>query len=58
MNAWDYCRSLCYKYGGRDLKILGANTFQFVAAFRFEMSGEPYLMYITKSCDRAIKLDA
>ncbi len=56
--AFDYCRSLCYKSGGRDLRILSANTFQFTAAFRFEMSGEPYLMYITKSCDRAIKLDA
>ena len=56
-NAYDYCRRLQYEKGGHGLRILGANCFMFTAAFRYEVDGVPYLMYITKNADTPIRLE-
>ena len=55
-NAWEYCRRLCADLNGRGLKVIGANGFQFTAGFKYEKDGVEYLMYITKTADRPIKL--
>ncbi len=57
-NAWEYCKALCKKYNGNGLKILSYNGYQFTACFKYEENGKQYLMYINKSEDRPIELDA
>lgn len=55
-NAFEYCKRLMADKNGRGLKILGANCFMFTAAFKYEVDGVEYLMYITKNEDRPIKI--
>lgn len=53
--AFDYCRSLCYEYGGYDLRIITANTFIFTAGFTFTAEdGRECFMYITPSYDTPV----
>ena len=47
--AWDDCRKTCFALGGRDLKVIGANTYVFSAGFVFEKDGVQKFCYITKS---------
>lgn len=47
--AWDYCKKLCEKYNGSNLKVVSFNTFIFAAGFIFtdpETKKEMY-MHIT-----------
>jgi len=49
VNAWDYCKKLCEKYKGSNLKVVSFNTFIFTAGFTFtdpETKEEMY-MHIT-----------
>ncbi len=54
--AWDYCKNLMEKYNGHGLKVISHNQFMFTAGFIYESGDDEYLMYITKSNDRPIKL--
>lgn len=54
--AWDYCKNLMEKYNGHGLKVISHNLNMFTAGFIYESGDDEYLMYITKSADRPIKL--
>ena len=54
--AWDYCKNLMEKYNGHGLKVISQNLNMFTAGFIYESGDDEYLMYITKSADRPIKL--
>lgn len=56
--AWNYCRELCYRKHGHDLRIVNANTFVFTAGFEFEdpESGVCKFMYITPNYDTEIEI--
>ena len=54
--AWDYCKNLMEKYNGHGLKVISHNLNRFTAGFIYESGDDEYLMYITKSADRPIKL--
>ena len=54
--AWDYCKNLMEKYNGHGLKVISHNINMFTAGFIYESGDDEYLMYITKSADRPIKL--
>lgn len=54
--AWDYCIELMEKYNGHGLKVISHNLTMFTAGFIYETYDGEYLMYITKSADRPIKL--
>lgn len=58
VQAWDYCRRLCYERGGHGLKVLTANTFRFTAGFTFEdrETGECKFMYITPNYNTEISI--
>lgn len=50
--AWEYCKELCAKHGGRGLKAIGANSSFFSAGFIFDGDdGKQKFMYITKNYD-------
>ena len=53
---WDYCKNLMEKYNGHGLKVISHNLNMFTAGFIYESGDDEYLMYITKSADRPIKL--
>ena len=56
--AWAYCRELCDKYNGSNLKVIGGNTFTFSAGFTFENDdGEKIFCYITPSSNRFYKVE-
>ena len=44
------------KYNGHGLKVISHNLNMFTAGFIYESGDDEYLMYITKSADRPIKL--
>ena len=54
--AWDYCKDLMNEYNGHGLKVISHNLTMFTAGFIYETCDGEYLMYITKSADRPIKL--
>ena len=54
--ARDYCKNLMEKYNGHGLKVISHNLNMFTAGFIYESGDDEYLMYITKSADRPIKL--
>lgn len=55
--AWTYCCELLVRYHGSGLKVIGANTYMFSAGFTCEIDGQEYLMYITPTQNRLIKLE-
>ena len=54
--AWDYCKNLMEKYNVHGLKVISQNLNMITAGFIYESGDDEYLMYITKSADRPIKL--
>ena len=53
-DAWEYCKRLCKQNDGIWLKVLGANSNFFSAAFMYDNGNK--LMYITHSNDRTIDI--
>lgn len=52
-----YCQELCEKYGGKNLKLFGANCTQFSAGFEFtDSDGVKSFAWITKANDRYMHL--
>lgn len=50
--AWEYCKNLCKKQKGSNLKIIGKNCFFFSAGFFYlDENGKERFMHITKSAD-------
>ena len=57
LQAWTYCRKLCYEHGGRALKVIGAGTFTFSAGFLFtDENGKACFCWITKDYDRYMEV--
>lgn len=56
--AWDYCKELCNKYNGHNLKIISKNSFVFTAGFEFidPENGNLKFMYITPNYDTAVDM--
>ena len=54
VRAWEYCKDLCRKLHGRDLRIVGWNSMKFSVAFRFNErgTGRECYAYITADYDR------
>lgn len=52
-SAWEYCKGLCYKYGGHGLRVISFNTFIFTAGFEYTdaETGAAMFCYITPSYD-------
>lgn len=55
--AWSHCCELLLRYKGSDLKVIGANCHVFSAGFICEIDEQEYLMYITPTNNRLIKLE-
>lgn len=58
LKAWAYCRELCAKYDGFNLKVVSFNTFVFTAGFEFvnKETGECMYMHITPNYDTAVSM--
>ena len=54
--AFDYCKNLCNKYSGQDLKIICGNTFTFSAGFTYSQDNKNYFVFITKDQNRQLDL--
>ena len=56
--AWQYCKDLCEKYGGKNLKIISHNSYKFTAGFVYADSrtGELMFMYISPSYNQSVSL--
>ena len=56
VDAWRYCKDLCAKLNGRDLKVVSRNCHKFTAGFEYTdpETGEIMFMYITKGYDMAV----
>lgn len=56
--AFERCKELMYKYGGRGLRILSHNSFSFTVGFEFPHpeTGVLCFAYITPSYDRYIEV--
>ena len=54
VRAWEYCKDLCKRLRGRDLRIVGRNCTKFSVAFRFNErgTGRECYAYITADYDR------
>lgn len=55
-NAWLYCKNLVRRYDGKNIKILGHNTYSFSVAFTGIIDDKEAFFYITKDYDRFIYL--
>lgn len=55
--AWTNCKDVMESYGGRDLRVIRANTFAFSAGFVFEEDGVKKFAYITKDNVRTAVID-
>jgi hypothetical protein len=53
--AWSYCKDLCNRLAGKNLKVITYNTNMFTAGFEFALDSQRMFMYITKSYDCAVK---
>ena len=55
--AFEYCKKLCEKHNGRNLKIVSHNSFVFTAGFEYTDPETGVLMYmhITPSYDQAVQ---
>ena len=49
VEAFGYCKELCNKYKGRNLKIVGQSTYVFTAGFLAVVDGKESFVYITPS---------
>ena len=60
VDAWKYCKSLCKKYDGRDLKVVNRNCHKFTAGFEYtdKDTGEIMFMYITKGYNQPVSMGA
>ena len=57
VRAWDYCKNLCSKFGGKNLKVVNHGCQLFSAGFEFEdENGIPSFMFITKSTNTAVAI--
>lgn len=58
-NAWEYCKNLCEKYKGFNLKIVSHNINIFTAGFVYpdKTTGQEMFMYITPSYDIAVEVE-
>lgn len=56
VNAWNYCRRICYENNGSGLKVINHNTFIFTAGFTFTdpETGVIKFMYITPSYNTVV----
>lgn len=54
VQAWEYCKDLCKRLRGRDLRIVGWNSMKFSVVFRFtdRTNGKEAVAYITRDYDR------
>lgn len=52
INAMVYCRKLCEKYNGYNLKIIGYNCMQFSVGFECMINNKKHFAYITKNNEK------
>ena len=55
--AFNYCKELCEKYNGKDLKIISYNTFSFSCGFVGLVDNKKVFVYITKDYNRYLELE-
>ena len=57
-NAFEYCKELCHKLDGRDLKIVSHTVPKFTAGFEFTDpdTGVVKFMYITADYDTVVDM--
>ena len=55
--AFNYCKELCEKFNGNDLKIISYNTFGFSCGFVGLIENKKVFVYITKDYDRFLELE-
>ena len=60
VDAWKYCKNLCEKFNGRDLKVIHKNCHKFTAGFEYTdpETCEIMFMYITKGSDTAVPVSS
>ncbi len=56
VKAWEYCKELCSKYNGKNLKVIGRGTYAFNAGFIGTVGGKETFVFITKDQDRGLVL--
>ena len=49
LQIWEDIKLTCHADKGHGLKIISANSYQFTAAYLFELNGEEYLKYFTRN---------
>ena len=52
--AMFYCKMLCAKYNGEDMRIISWNTFMFTVGFFGTINGKKVFFYITPTKDTAM----
>lgn len=58
LEAFDYCKSLMKEYNGKNLKVIGGNSYTFSAGFEFtDEDNNKCIMYITKGANTIIKVE-
>ena len=57
--AWQYCKDLCYRLGGRGLRVITYNTNIFTCGFEYndKTTDKLMFMYITPNYDCAIPFE-